>query len=335
MRLGQKTGYDYALFLHAEDQVASSGRIALGVLGLAGCFVGFCAPNVGGAAASSIMPRWSTSRPARWCGSTSSQAGSQVPGIKFGDLRTPQGAAQMVERLLGRMKPGQRGPPARRRRNALMCMRCLELSRRSLLVGGGAAAAALHTGVAQARIRPQDMVPLIGAGLQARPTRDEKGLWKEMERVEEEIAGSNLLIKDPKLTGYLQNLIGTVGGPAAKDFRIYLARIPDFNAMMFPTGFAVVFSGPAPADAQRGAAGRRDRARIRPLPAPPHDPLVARPAAQDRHFRDRRDGRRGRRRRRRASISAIMSSSPSSAPSCRCSSTAARWRPRPTPWAPG
>jgi hypothetical protein len=34
-------------------------------------------------------------------------AASQVPGIKFGDLRTPQGAAQMVERLLGRMKPGQ------------------------------------------------------------------------------------------------------------------------------------------------------------------------------------------------------------------------------------
>ena len=48
VRLGQKTGYDYALFLHAEDQVASGGRIALGVLGLAGCFVGFCAPNVGG-----------------------------------------------------------------------------------------------------------------------------------------------------------------------------------------------------------------------------------------------------------------------------------------------
>src|SRR5690242_12799416 len=27
VRLGQKTGYDYALFLHAEDQVASRGRI--------------------------------------------------------------------------------------------------------------------------------------------------------------------------------------------------------------------------------------------------------------------------------------------------------------------
>ena len=123
-----------------------------------------------------------------------------------------------------------------------MCMRCVEVTRRSLLVGGGAAAAALHTGVASARALPRDMVPLVGPGF--KPTeRDEQGLWKEMERVEEEIAGSNLLITDPKLTGYMQNLIGTVGGPAAKDFRIYLARIPDFNAMMFPTGFAVVFSG--------------------------------------------------------------------------------------------
>jgi predicted Zn-dependent protease len=123
-----------------------------------------------------------------------------------------------------------------------MCLRCLDLSRRSLLVGGGVAAASLTAGVAQARIRPADMVPLIGPGY--RPTdKDEQGLWKEMERAEEEIADSNLLIQDPKLTGYLKNIIGTVGGPAAKDFRIYLARIPDFNAMMFPTGFAVVFSG--------------------------------------------------------------------------------------------
>jgi len=123
-----------------------------------------------------------------------------------------------------------------------MCARCLELSRRSLLMGGGAALAALHTGVASARVRPQDMVPLIGPGY--RPTeKDELGLWKEMERVEEEVAGTNLLVNDPPLQNYIKNLIGTVGGPAAQDFRIYLVRIPEFNAMMFPTGFAVVFSG--------------------------------------------------------------------------------------------
>ena len=123
-----------------------------------------------------------------------------------------------------------------------MCARCAEISRRSLLIGGGVAAASLATGVAQARVLPKDMVPLVGPGYQ--PTdRDELGLWQEMRRVEEEVAGSNLLIQDPQLTGYLKQLIGKVGGPAAQDFRIYLAHIPEFNAVMFPTGFAVIFSG--------------------------------------------------------------------------------------------
>ena len=86
------------------------------------------------------------------------------------------------------------------------------------------------------------MVPLIGPGY--RPVdADERGLWQQYARVEEEIAGSNLLIKDPPLTTYLRDLIGKVGGPAARDMRIYLARIPDFNAVMFPTGFTVIFSG--------------------------------------------------------------------------------------------
>jgi predicted Zn-dependent protease len=123
-----------------------------------------------------------------------------------------------------------------------MCARCLEMSRRSLLMGGAAATASIYAGVADARIKPQEMVPLVGPGF--KPTdRDEMGLWKEMDRAEEEIAGSNLLISDPKLPGYLKEIIGKVGGPAAQDFRIYLAHIPDFNAMMFPSGFAVVFTG--------------------------------------------------------------------------------------------
>lgn len=116
------------------------------------------------------------------------------------------------------------------------------LSRRKLLGGAGVMAAALSTGVAQARVLPKDMVPLIGPGYQA-VDQDEKGLWQLMERVEEEVSGSNLLIKDAMLTSYLRDLIGNVGGPAARDMRIYLARIPEFNAMMFPTGFTVIFSG--------------------------------------------------------------------------------------------
>src|SRR5256714_8803175 len=106
VRLGQKTGYDYALFLHAEDEVASGGRIALGLVGLAGCIVGFCAPNIGGSQqldyASLVDLKTGQ---VVWFNVV--LAGSQVPGIKFGDLRTPQGATQMVDRLLGRMKPGR------------------------------------------------------------------------------------------------------------------------------------------------------------------------------------------------------------------------------------
>ena len=106
VELGRKTGYDYALFLHAEDQVASGGRIALGVLGLAGCIVGFCAPNVGGAQQLDYasLVDLKTGKVV-WFNVVI--ASSQVPGVAFGDIRTPAGAAQMVDRLLGRMKPGQ------------------------------------------------------------------------------------------------------------------------------------------------------------------------------------------------------------------------------------
>jgi predicted Zn-dependent protease len=83
---------------------------------------------------------------------------------------------------------------------------------------------------------------LIGPGY--RPTdEDEIGIWKLMDRVEEEVSGSNLLIKDPGTNAYVKDLIGRIGGPAAQDMRIYVARIPEFNAMMFPTGFTVIFSG--------------------------------------------------------------------------------------------
>ncbi len=116
------------------------------------------------------------------------------------------------------------------------------IDRRALLSAGGVLVAATATGVASARVLPSAMVPLIGPGY--RPVdEDERGMWQQMARVEEEVAGSNLIVRDPALASYLQGLIGKVGGPAARDFRIYLARVPDFNAMMFPTGFAVIFTG--------------------------------------------------------------------------------------------
>lgn len=106
VELGRKTGYDYALFLYAEDSFASTGRVALQVLGVAGCIIGFCAPNIGGgsqfAYASLVDLRTGE---VVWFNVL--QAGTQVAGINMGDIRSPEGAAQMVDRLLGRMKPGR------------------------------------------------------------------------------------------------------------------------------------------------------------------------------------------------------------------------------------
>ena len=104
--LGRRTGFDYALFLHAEDSFASTGRVALQVLGIAGCFVGFCAPNIGGAgqfAYASLVDL----RTGEVVWFNVASARSQVAGIKFGDIRTDAGAAQLVDRLLDRMKPGR------------------------------------------------------------------------------------------------------------------------------------------------------------------------------------------------------------------------------------
>jgi hypothetical protein len=103
--LGRRSGYDYALFLYAQDNIASTGRVALQVLGVAGCFIGFCAPSGGSnqfAYASLVDLRTGE---VVWFNVL--QTGSQLPGVKFGDIRTPEGAAQMVERLVGRMKPGR------------------------------------------------------------------------------------------------------------------------------------------------------------------------------------------------------------------------------------
>ena len=106
VEFGSKTGFDYMLFLHAEDSFASTGRIALQVLGIAGCVVGFCAPNIGGGgqlAYASLVDLLT----GEVVGFNVLQAGTQIAGINLGDIRTPEGAAQMVERLLGRMKPGR------------------------------------------------------------------------------------------------------------------------------------------------------------------------------------------------------------------------------------
>jgi hypothetical protein len=99
VRLGRATGMDYALFLSAQDSYASTGRIALQVLGVAGCLVGFCAPQIGGGSqqgyASLVDLR------------TGDVVWFNVVRAQTGDIRTRDGAVQMVDRLVGRMRAGR------------------------------------------------------------------------------------------------------------------------------------------------------------------------------------------------------------------------------------
>ena len=105
VKFGRATGMDYALFLYAQDSVASTGRVALQVLGVAGCFIGFCAPQGGGSQTAFASLVDLRTGEVVWFNVL--QTGGMLPGVSFGDIRTPEGAAQMVERLLGRMKAGR------------------------------------------------------------------------------------------------------------------------------------------------------------------------------------------------------------------------------------
>ncbi|HEY0113185.1 MAG TPA: hypothetical protein VGB59_08535 [Allosphingosinicella sp.] len=106
VRFGKATGMDYALFLHAEDSHASTGRTALQVLGIAGCLIGFCAPQGGGGQSAYASLVDLRTGEVVWFNVL--QTSSQLPGVTFGDIRTAEGASQMVDRLLGKMKAGRK-----------------------------------------------------------------------------------------------------------------------------------------------------------------------------------------------------------------------------------
>ncbi len=94
---GRTTGYDYALFLHAEDSFSSSGRVALQAVAFMGCMVGVCLMPPGGqqAAFASLVDLHTGQ--VVWFNALASSAG---------DMRTPDGAAKLVAGLLDTMKPG-------------------------------------------------------------------------------------------------------------------------------------------------------------------------------------------------------------------------------------
>ena len=102
---GQATGMEYALFLHAEDSIASTERTAIQIVGIAGCVIGFCAPQGGGGQSAYASLVDLRTGEVAWFNIL--QTSSLLPGVRFGDLRTADGAEQLVDRLIGRVQPGR------------------------------------------------------------------------------------------------------------------------------------------------------------------------------------------------------------------------------------
>lgn len=73
---------------------------------------------------------------------------------------------------------------------------------------------------------------------------DEQGLWREMDEQERRFAQSDLVIRDPALQAYVTKVLcDTVGEDRCGATRVYIVRVPVFNASMSPNGLMQVYSG--------------------------------------------------------------------------------------------
>ncbi len=72
---------------------------------------------------------------------------------------------------------------------------------------------------------------------------DEAGLWMRMDELEKSLKTSGLLMRDPELNTYIQGVVCRLSGPRCGDIRVYLVRIPEFNASMAPNGVLQIWTG--------------------------------------------------------------------------------------------
>lgn len=74
--------------------------------------------------------------------------------------------------------------------------------------------------------------------------RDERGLWSIADESERRLRDADAVIRDPALNDYVRGVLcRTVGEDRCGNVRLYIVRVPAFNASMAPNGTMRVFSG--------------------------------------------------------------------------------------------
>jgi predicted Zn-dependent protease len=115
-------------------------------------------------------------------------------------------------------------------------------SRRDFVSAGLGGCLACHSMFVGAKVLSTSLEPLVGVNYQP-VDADERGLWQSCERLEENLAASELLLRAPDLHDYTLGVLERLLGRPATDARVYIVRDASFNASMFPNGMMLVHTG--------------------------------------------------------------------------------------------
>lgn len=72
---------------------------------------------------------------------------------------------------------------------------------------------------------------------------DEAGLWMVVEKQEQSIRTSSILVDDPALNQYVSDILCSLTGESCSYLRAYIIRAPGLNAFMMPNGAFFIQSG--------------------------------------------------------------------------------------------
>ncbi|MCH7943646.1 MAG: M48 family metallopeptidase [Proteobacteria bacterium] len=90
---------------------------------------------------------------------------------------------------------------------------------------------------------PIDNSPDVAPGQRPLPASVEADIWMLTDNAEKQIREAGNRVMDPAINAYVRRVVCTIAGPHCDDIRVYVIRVPDFNASMMPNGVMQVWTG--------------------------------------------------------------------------------------------
>lgn len=85
--------------------------------------------------------------------------------------------------------------------------------------------------------------PPLVAGYRPDASTDEGGLWYAVDKAEQDVKRARNRVHDAEWNGYLNDIIQRLNPDLHPNMRVYLLRVPIFNASMAPNGMMQVYTG--------------------------------------------------------------------------------------------